>query len=193
MVFFFRTPTTICVKKIYETELQSDKTDIDVIPWNPIDDMELTPMHEKAKILPCAFPFWKKVENKNGADSAKNEFLPTMLKNDRAQLVNRAVRKTALKQEFLAQKCAKQLKNKKKKRQRVKTEKNKMKKLLKKEENEHSETIDPYVVFDAKGNISISELMTSSRPSTTSQTKEVPMDFSYNDYLREATTSIEEK
>lgn len=154
---------------------------IDPIPWLPIDEMELTDCHRMASVMPCAFPPKVGTVRKT-----------KILFNDREKLLSTAHARIKSKADVIDVRKAKARRHKKQKRDR----KRKIaKKLL---ASETGETIDPYLVFDEAGNISVERLLMSTTPvpssvqaATSSQAKIEPfvlppVSYSYSDYQTEA-------
>lgn len=128
---------------------------IDPIPWLPIDEMELTDCHRMAAVMPCAFPPTVNVVRKN-----------KIVCNDREKLLNNAQARIKTKKDAIDARKAKARRHKKQKRDT----KRKIEKKLASSTSETVETIDPYLVFDEAGNISVQRLLMSTatvQPSST--------------------------
>lgn len=138
----------------------------ETIPWNPIDDMEITRVHRNANVMPCAFPhnsrYLRFANNKHHHQTMK------IVANDRGKIVMRAEQKKQLElQKSLANDALR--KSKLKKAKKAKKAKNAKKKAASpKRGSTIGETIDPYLVFDAHGNILVEELMSTAQSQATS-------------------------
>lgn len=138
---------TIRLSDIYKSN-QVDTSNIDKIPWNPIDDTVCTLIHTKSGVMPCAFPHW----------SRKNKKQKAAPSNDREQLVQRAVEKDQRKAAAISKIADLKLKRKKETRslkrkhkaKKIKTSIAKQSKL-----KLEGESLDPNELFDKQGNIHI--------------------------------------
>lgn len=119
---------------------------METIQWNPIDDTVCTAIHIAARVIPCAFPHWRKK-----VDAGKNAVART---NDRLSVVERGLRKVeekeALKRNALAKK--KSLQNHQRNR------KKKLRIAARTKLNFEGESLDPNELFDDQGNIHIGSL-----------------------------------
>lgn len=168
--------TSLNLEQIYSNENLVASV-LDPIPWLPIDEMELTDCHRMAAVMPCAFP------PKVGA-IRKNKIIC----NDREKLLKSANSRLKSKAEATDVRKAKARRRKKQKRET----KRKIAKKLASAESVTGETIDPYLVFDEAGNISVERLLMSSAAvaSTSQATIEPfvlpPVSYSFSDYQTEA-------
>lgn len=158
IIILLRTPTSLDLSQI----IAADLADLppDTLSWHPIDDMEVTRVHRITRVMPCAFPH-NALHLLFAAHKSKGK--PSrIVANDRLEIVTRAKQKLLDRQKVCSSAASR-------KRKLVKSAKNKTKKLLmaKKKRNEASigETIDPYLAFDAQGNMLVTGLLSSTAQS----------------------------
>lgn len=115
-----------------------DTSNLEIIPWNPIDDVVCTPVHKQSVIMPCAFPYWGKKAKKT-------------ISNDRTKIVQKALQKKQDKLDAISKKKALVKRNKiNKNNKKRKCEYAKRVKL-----KFEGESLDPNELFDEQGNIHI--------------------------------------
>lgn len=134
----------------------TDNSPSDTIAWNPIDDMEVTRVHMSAHVMPCAFP--NNVRHLRRLHSNKTAAL--IKANDRGEILTRARQNLLDRQKLCASAALKKrrlLKNAKKKTNAPKK---------KRKPSTIGETIDPYLVFDAQGNMLVTELLSTPQSSS---------------------------
>lgn len=175
-------PSLLNLDEIFSNENRTASL-IDPIPWLPIDEMELTDCHRMASVMPCAFP-----PNVRAVRKKK------IIRNDREKLLNRANARIKSKEAVIAVRKANARRHKRQKRDNQR----KIKKKLASSGSNTVETIDPYLVFDEAGNISVDRLLlstaavqTSTQATCTTQATIdpfilPPVSYSFSDYHIEA-------
>lgn len=112
--------------------------------------MEITILHKMAQVMPCAFSSHQNVhqsskrKRKSKKSDQHNENRIICPKEDRIDILNRIQNDKNTKEQSI-----------KMHRNRKKAEKNKLKSKLRKEKMKTEETLDPYLMFDTHGNVSI--------------------------------------